>query len=110
MWGPDFLTLGCGTHLGIPIVMVAGVLEPAQGRIARARIAVGACSEIARRLSALEEALAGQALDRDLARIVKPEHLATLSPIDDLRGSAAYRRQAALVLLRRSLGRLGMAA
>ena len=38
---------------------------------------------------------------------MKAEQLAALSPIDDLRGSAAYRRQAALVLLRRSLGRLG---
>ncbi len=102
-----FLKLGSRKYLVISIVMVAVVLEPANGRVTQARIAVGACSEIARRLPALEEALVGQALDSNLGRAVKTEHLAALSPIDDLRGSAAYRRQAALVLLRRSLSRLG---
>ena len=106
----NFLKLGSRKYLVISIVMVAVVLEPANGRVARVRIAVGACSEIARRLPALEEALAGKALDSDLGRAVKAEHLSTLSPIDDLRGSAAYRRQAALVLLRRSLSQLGAAA
>jgi CO/xanthine dehydrogenase FAD-binding subunit len=103
----DFLKLGSRKYLVISIVMVAVILEPANGRVARARVSVGACSEIARRLPALEEALVGQPLDSNLGRAVKTEHLAALSPIDDLRGSATYRRQAALVLLRRSLGRLG---
>jgi len=106
----DFLKLGSRKYLVISIVMVAVVLEPANGRVARARIAVGACSEIALRLPALEAALAGQPLDANLGRVVKAEHLSALSPIDDLRGSAAYRRRAALVLLRRSLGRMGAAA
>ena len=102
----DFLKLGSRKYLVISIVMVAVILQPANGRVAQARIAVGACSEIAQRMPALEAALAGQLLDTNLGRAVKAEHLSTLSPIDDLRGSAAYRRQAALVLLRRSLGRL----
>ncbi len=105
----DFLKLGSRKYLVISIVMVAAVLELAGKRIERARIAVGACSEIARRLPALEAALAGQPLDV-LGQVVKPEHIAGLSPIDDLRASGAYRRKAALVLLRRSLNRLGAAA
>jgi len=105
----DFLKLGSRKYLVISIVMVAAVLELAGKRIERARIAVGACSEIARRLPALEAALAGQPLDV-LGQMVKPEHIAGLSPIDDLRASGAYRRKAALVLLRRSLNRLGAAA
>ncbi|HEX3065479.1 MAG TPA: FAD binding domain-containing protein [Dongiaceae bacterium] len=105
----DFLKLGGRKYLVISIVMVAAVLELAGKRIERARIAVGACSEIARRLPALEAALAGQPLDV-LGQVVKPEHIAGLSPIDDLRASGAYRRKAALVLLRRSLNRLGAAA
>jgi len=105
----DFLKLGSRKYLVISIVMVAAVLELAGKRIERARIAVGACSEIARRLPALEAALAGQPLDV-LGQMVKPEHIAGLSPIDDLRASGSYRRKAALVLLRRSLNRLGAAA
>jgi CO/xanthine dehydrogenase FAD-binding subunit len=105
----DFLKLGSRKYLVISIVMVAAVLELAGKRIERARIAVGACSEIARRLPALEAALAGQPLDV-LGQMVKPEHIAGLSPIDDLRASGAYRHKAALVLLRRSLNRLGAAA
>jgi CO/xanthine dehydrogenase FAD-binding subunit len=105
----DFLKLGGRKYLVISIVMVAAVLELAGRRIERARIAVGACSEVARRLPALEAALAGQPLDGALGQTVRAEHLATLSPIDDLRASAAYRGKAALVLLRRCLNRLGAA-
>jgi CO/xanthine dehydrogenase FAD-binding subunit len=106
----DFMKLGGRKYLVISIVMVAAVLELDGKRIERARIAVGACSEIARRLPALETTLAGQPLDGALGQSVKPEHIAGLSPIDDLRASAAYRRKAALVLLRRSLDRLGAVA
>jgi CO/xanthine dehydrogenase FAD-binding subunit len=106
----DFMKLGGRKYLVISIVMVAAVLELDGKRIERARIAVGACSEIARRLPALETTLAGQPLDGALGQTVKPEHIAGLSPIDDLRASAAYRRKAALVLLRRSLDRLGAVA
>ena len=106
----DFLKLGVRKYLVISIVMVAAVLELADRRIERARIAVGACSEVARRLPALEAALAGHPFDGALGQTVRAEHLATLSPIDDLRASAAYRGKAALVLLRRCLNRLGAAA
>jgi CO/xanthine dehydrogenase FAD-binding subunit len=67
---------------------------------------VGACSEVARRLLALEAALDNQLLDSGTADRVKPAYLAPISPIDDLRGTASYRREAALVMLRRSLERL----
>jgi N-methylhydantoinase B len=85
--------------------MVATVLEAdGAGRIARARVAVGACSEVAQRLGSLEAELAGLPL-AEAAAAVQPEHLAGLSPIDDVRGTAAYRRDAALVLVRRALER-----
>lgn len=98
-----FLKLGARAHLVISIVMVAGVIEAAGGRIRRARLAVGACSEVAQRLPALEAALAGRPL-AEAAACVRPDHLAALTPIDDVRATAAYRRHAALVLLRRMLG------
>ena len=81
-----------------------------EGKVAAARIAVGACSEVARRLPALERALLGRCWDRTLAAAIEPSHLAGLSPIDDVRAGAAYRRDAAQVLLRRALETMGEAA
>ena len=102
-----FLKLGARRYLVISIVMVAAVLEERAGKVAAARIAVGACSAVACRLPALERALLGRPWDRGLAAGVEPAQLAVLSPIDDVRAGAAYRREAALVLLRRALERLG---
>jgi CO/xanthine dehydrogenase FAD-binding subunit len=99
-----FLKLGARKYLVISIVMVAGVLVPGPGgTIADLRIAVGACSEVARRLSALEAELRGRPM---AAARVEPAHLAPLEPIDDVRGTGAYRRDAALTLVRRTLARL----
>ncbi len=106
----DFVKLGARKYLVISIVMVAGLLETDEsGTITVARFAVGSCAAQARRLPALEEALVGAALDSDLGERVEPSHLAPLSPIDDVRGTAAYRTDAALQLVRRSLERLAAA-
>jgi CO/xanthine dehydrogenase FAD-binding subunit len=105
----SFLKLGGRKYLIISIVMTAAVVEVMGGHVERARIAVGACSEIARRLPALESALVGLPLGPALAAAVGPVHLSPLAPIDDIRASAAYRRQAALVLLRRMLAGLAAA-
>lgn len=102
-----FLKLGARRYLVISIAMVSAILVPdTDGRVSAARIAVGACSEVPRRLHALEQALAGQALDPHLPALVSAEHLAPLSPIADVRGSADYRRDAALTLVRRALATL----
>ncbi len=99
-----FVKLGSRAYLVISIAMVAAVLESgADGRVARARIVVGACSEVAQRLTSLEGELAGRPIDAALATLPRPDHLATLTPIDDVRGTAAYRHDAALVLVRRAL-------
>ncbi len=94
-----FEKLGTRKYLVISIVMVAAVAEffP-DGRISRARVAVGACSPVAARLPALEAALVGQHPDPAL---VSPAHLSPLAPIADIRASAEYRRGAALELVRR---------
>jgi len=97
-----FLKLGARRYLVISIAMAAATLEIADGRVAAARVAVGACSAVARRLPVLEAALAGAPL-ATLAERVDAAHLAPLSPIDDVRGSAAYRRDAVVTLLRRLL-------
>ena len=52
------------------------------------------------------EVLQGEVAISNLARLVKPEHLAPLAPIDDVRASADYREEAALVVVRRLLAEL----
>ena len=66
-------------------------------------MAVGACSPVARRLPALEADLVGRAAEREPGDVVRRGHLADLSPIDDVRGTAAYRADAVRTLVRRAL-------
>ncbi len=102
-----FLKLGSRKYLVISIVMVAVTLEPEDGTVGRIGVAVGACSPVARRLAALERDLAGAPLDGALSERVTPGHIdAALSPIDDIRGSGDYRRDSALVLVRRAVAEL----
>jgi CO/xanthine dehydrogenase FAD-binding subunit len=99
-----FVKLGARRYLVISIAMAAATLETEGDRVAGARVAVGACSAVARRLPALEQALVGARLDAGLADRVSAEQLAPLAPIDDVRGSANYRRDAVVTLLRRLVG------
>ncbi len=104
----SFAKLGARKYLVISIVILAIVLEPEDGRVASARLALGACSPVARRLRALEAALTGRALDGGLGDALAASHLDdVLAPIDDIRASAAYRRDAAATLVRRGLSALG---
>ena len=98
-----FLKLGARRYLVISISMVAAVVQVGNnGRVAEARVAVGSCSVTARRLSKLERDLIG-APASGLGARVTPEHLAPLSPIDDVRATAQYRLDASLTLVQRAL-------
>ncbi len=98
-----FLKLGHRKYLVISIVMVSVVLAlDDAGRVVMCGIAVGACSEVAQRLTALEARLTGVRA-RDAAGVVTAEDLRALTPIDDVRGSAAYRLDAALTLVRQAI-------
>jgi CO/xanthine dehydrogenase FAD-binding subunit len=99
-----FLKLGARRYLVISIAMVAAIVAvDGAGRISEAHIAVGSCSAVARRLRDLECALVGADVRAGLDDLVKPEHLARLSPISDVRATADYRLDAALTLVRRAL-------
>ena len=103
-----FLKLGARRYLVISIVMIGIVLVPDEGVVGDARIAVGACSPVTRRLPALEAALKGRLLDGTLGEAASAESVeSVLSPIDDVRGSAAYRLDATLTMLQRGLSGLG---
>jgi CO/xanthine dehydrogenase FAD-binding subunit len=99
-----FLKLGARRYLVISIVMVAAIIRKDDaGRVADARVAVGSCSAVAQRLATLERALVGAAAHSGIGAMVSPEHLAPLSPIDDVRATKAYRNDAALTLIKRTL-------
>ncbi|PZF77796.1 xanthine dehydrogenase family protein subunit M [Aestuariivirga litoralis] len=90
-----FVKLGARRYLVISILMAAAVVEKdAGGRILRAAVAVGAASPVAQRLPELEADLRG--LAGTPSALVAPRHLLGLSPIDDVRATAAYRLEAAL--------------
>jgi CO/xanthine dehydrogenase FAD-binding subunit len=99
-----FVKLGARRYLVISIAMVAAVVRPdATGRVAEARIAVGSCSVVARRLVALERELVGAEISSGFDGRVRREHLQPLSPIDDVRATAEYRMDAAQTLVERAL-------
>jgi CO/xanthine dehydrogenase FAD-binding subunit len=99
-----FLKLGARKYLVISISMVAAVVQvDEKRRVAEAHIAVGSCSATARRLSGLEKDLVGQSVVAGIGALVRAEHLSPISPIDDVRATAEYRRDASLTLVRRAL-------
>jgi CO/xanthine dehydrogenase FAD-binding subunit len=99
-----FLKLGARRYLVISIAMVAAIVKvDSAGLVDVARIAVGSCSVAAQRLSALELALVGAPARCGLGALAAAQHLACLSPIDDIRGTADYRYDAALTLIGRAL-------
>ncbi|QUJ76378.1 FAD binding domain-containing protein [Sulfitobacter albidus] len=101
--GSCFEKLGSRRYLVISIAMVSALVAvDGNGRITHARIAAGSCSAVAQRLPALEAACLGQ---RPHDITVNSDHLAPLSPIDDVRGSAAYRRDAVATLCQRAIAR-----
>ena len=99
-----FVKRGARRYLVISVAMAAAVVEADEAGLVRdARVAVGSCSAVARRLPDLERILIGRPARPGLGRAVLPEHGAPLSPIDDIRATAAYRTDAALTLVRRAL-------
>jgi CO/xanthine dehydrogenase FAD-binding subunit len=99
-----FMKLGARRYLVISISMVAAIVKiESDARVTAARVAVGACSAVARRLHALERDLIGVSARDGLGTRIKREHLAPLSPIDDVRATATYRLDASLTLVQRAL-------
>ncbi len=99
----SFKKLGARRYLVISIAMVAAtlVLDEA-GKISDARLAVGSCSAVARRLPQLEAGLIGLVPDEASIRPpIAAAALDELTPLSDVRGSAEYRLEAARELIGR---------
>jgi CO/xanthine dehydrogenase FAD-binding subunit len=99
-----FVKLGARRYLVISIAMAAARIEiGADRRVITAAVAVGSCSPVAARLPALEAALAGQPADGIGGFEATAEHVAILSPIDDVRATAGYRLDAVREIVARAL-------
>ena len=98
-----FVKLGARTHLVISIAMVAARLVVDSGCILRVAIAVGSCSPVAQRLPLVDAALTGAPIAEAMNRVRAADVHAALAPIDDVRATADYRRQAAVELVRRAV-------
>ncbi len=91
------------TDIDMAIVNVATFLLCDQGRCEMARIALGAVAPISFRAQKAESVLAGEKLNEKSIQKAAAIAAGEASPIDDLRATAAYRRQMVAVLVRRSL-------
>jgi carbon-monoxide dehydrogenase medium subunit len=99
-----FYKLGLRKADAVSVVSAAVMVEgDGDGHCRQARIALGAVAPRPIRARAAEDLLRGRPLDP--ATIAEAARLATesASPIDDIRGSAAYRRRMIGVLVRRLL-------
>lgn len=100
--GASFVKLGARKYLVISIAMVSAVIAQSAGQVTAARVAVGACSPVARRLTTLEAALIGVPVAQAPA-LVAADHMAGLAPITDVRGSTDYRMDVATEMCARAI-------
>ena len=89
-----------------PMVSVAATVQVEQGICTSAKIVVGAAVAVASRVQAAELCLTGQ--KASFERIYEAAAVAakSITPLDDLRGSEAYRRQMVQVQVKRTLADL----
>ena len=100
-----FLKLGARRYLVISISMVAAVVQadeagPRGGGSRSGGIVFGQGAAVGRFGRSTSS---GVPAKTGIGAAVKAEHLSSLSPIDDVRATADYRRDASLTLVRRAL-------
>ena len=98
--------------MDIATVGVASLVQVDQrtGQCTDARIALGAVAPTPLRAHSAEELLKGRPVDAESLREVANAAMAKATPIDDVRGTARYRREMVGVLTRRTLEHAAAAA
>jgi CO/xanthine dehydrogenase FAD-binding subunit len=103
--GSAYLRMGNRRQLEIALVGVAAWLrlDPASGTVAEARIALGAVAPTPVRAGKAARLLVGQPPEPEAFARAAREASAEVSPINDFRGSAAYRHELVKTLVARAL-------
>lgn len=86
-----------------PLVTVGAVVQVISGVCTGARIALGASVPVAQRLPGAEAELVGRPVHPEAVARCATQAAAAIAPLDDLRGSADYRRAMVRVQLVRTL-------
>ncbi len=89
-----------------PMVSVAAVVRMDRGICSEAKIVIGAAVPVAGRVTAAELCLTGHAPSMERIHQAAAAAAEAISPLDDLRGSAQYRKQMVQVQVRRTLSKL----
>jgi CO/xanthine dehydrogenase FAD-binding subunit len=92
-----------GTRMAQAIskVVLGGRLQVQEGRVTHARLALGSVGPVPLRLPSVEAALLGQPIHSSAADAVAQD----ITPIDDIRSTADYRRTVATRIVRSWLKR-----
>lgn len=102
-WRAAFERLDQRRAMDIALVSVAAALRLEGGRVAEARVALGAVAPTPLRATAAETALVGRPLDAAALDAAAQAAMAQARPITDHRASAEYRRAMVGVLVQRAL-------
>jgi len=90
-------------QMDIAVVGVAAALTVADGRIERARVALGAAAPMPMRAGRAEAQLEGEAASPEVLARATDSAVEECSPISDVRGSAEFRRHIVRVMTERIL-------
>ena len=85
------------------LVLVAALVEVSDGRVARARLAVGGVADRPLRATAAEASLFGTSADRASVDSAVAALDGEIAPLDDIHASAGYRRRVARTLAAQAL-------
>jgi carbon-monoxide dehydrogenase medium subunit len=89
-----------------PMANVAALARLEGGVCVQVRLVVGAAVAVTQRIGAAEDCLLGHAPSLERIESAAQSAMASITPLDDLRGSAAYRREMVGVQVRRTLAQL----
>ena len=101
-----FYKLGLRKAQAISVVNAAVVITLSEGAVEAAHITLGSVAPKIIHASAAEDYLIGNALSPEVIEASARLAMDAASPIDDIRGSAAYRRYMVEVCVRRALERI----